>query len=94
MKADILDDYTRFLWRSLNSTHKILDITTCTKCAQNDQFCYRMKIRKMHRGLYLCDVCNSCFRKRLAEHLYQLHYVNPKYRTRKRYVCASIPSFH
>ena len=92
MTNKVLDDFIRYMWKCLNCTHTISCILICCKCRHenyddvknvNIRMCYRMGIRRFHKQLQYTlhsDVCTHCFRKRLAEHLYQLP-VTSKYYT-------------
>ena len=104
MTIKVLDEFTRYMWKCLNCTHKILCILICSKCGHENtddvksvdmRMSYRMGIRRFHKQLRYTlhsDVCTHCFRKRLAEHLYQLP-VSSKYYTRKRRLLSKPKSF-
>ena len=95
MSIKLLDEFTRYMWKCSDCTHKILGILICSKCSHenNDdvksvdkRLSYRMLIRRIQKQIRYTlhsDVCTHCFRKRVAEHLYQLP-VSFKYYTRKR----------
>ena len=81
--SEDLDEFTRFMWKCLNCTHQISCHLSCSKC-EHERYSYRMLIHRIHQQIIYKKnqtVCKNCFRKRIAEHLYQLPI--SKYYTRK-----------